>query len=1384
MPKLINTFTKGVMNKDIDPSLITQDTYIHAENIRFSTNDSNDGIGKNIKGTLQVSNSTDGSSDLKCISAIFDKNTDCIFYFLASTDGVISKIVEYNITNNQTTDVLHDDQSILKFIKGGYITGVDEINGLLLFSEWGNNPRRVNIERAKAYGKNGFTEEEIALMIKPPAQKLKITLRDSNTSIQKENNIEERMFAFSYRYRYLDGEYSSVAPFTNFAFAPKRFNYDFSTQSNKSMINRFNQVVLEFNTGSKLVTEIQLIFKQSDTLQGYIIDDFDKKLLNWGDNEQQTFVFDNLKSTRGLPKEILRNNSSKIPITSKSQALINGRLMLSNYLEDYNIKDKDRSEIEIDYTLEVVSEAVSITSPEPTVKSIRDYEVVIVYKDEWFRETTALSSKKNTIFVGNELSIKKNTIDVLLKNKPPYWAKYYQFFIRQNGKGYEQILPITFYEDGVFRWIKIESSDVDKIKEGDILYVKSDTRDILTDIVKVKVLEIKIQERNFLEDIAVTALKQVPGNYFKIKPEKFRIYQEDITFYEFKGYDDNDGANNVIGTNPNVVQAPVYYGTDGLNDLTSSGTYTGNSDERYKIEIDSIGTAAKGTVTLNSGSSGSIDSITINGVNVLSSVVNFNVDLPTTALNAASNINALTSTPNYNATASGNTITITAEELNSSYNGFIVTSTTTTITSTDVNLSGGISNTFKWSKDNGATFEATNVAITAGTAQELENGVEITFASNTGHKSDDSWFVGAKHWGTNYFGQNEDARIFAIFKGPDGDSISNGASINITYDETGDEKEYIEKSYISSANYYNLEEWFIQENIIDDLGVDADRIYFRRGTVENYPSYSQINVTTDGTGTMNLIIRGLGFEGSNADTTARVVSVLQISQISNPIIFETEPKDSLPEIFYEIGRTYEIKNNLHQADTVNSATDINQTTSLDARIKLDWFNAWSFGNGVESYKIYDEFNQKGLDEGIRVTSRTKEKYQQVLRETDITWSDVYNDDSNFNGLSAFNPSLLNWITLDKENGSIQKLHNSNGNLMVLQEEAAGLVPYNKNIIYDAQGGSVVGISTNILQRESYRPYAQGKVGISKNPESFVSVGSRNYFTDKQRGNLVRLSIDGVTEINAYGMEYEFSNLMIKNKTNLLIGGYDPKHSEYNLHLPSENGCLIFVEKAIGFTEYQTFEPDFMLSANNEFYSWKNGIMYQHNASETRNNFYGVQYESKLKFSVNHSFGSGKIFNALGIYSTHPWLAKLKTPSTAREIPKDSFDKQNEFWFSEIMGNTNDDIYNNSVFGLGSYPVSAGVININFIPDGMCVGDKIISKDITFIANEIIGVSGNTITLQNNVTHTSTFLMYAKNQNIDGASIKGNIMEVELISDETEKVEIRAVKTEAIRNINT
>ena len=90
-----------------------------------------------------------------------------------------------------------------------------------------------------------------------------------------------------------------------------------------------------------------------------------------------------------------------------------------------------------------------------------------------------------------------------------------------------------------------------------------------------------------------------------------------------------------------------------------------------------------GTVNLDSGLSGSVDTIKVNGVDIMSGAVNFNTDLATTATDVASNITAHTSTPDYNAAAVGTLITITP--VTQPDTGSVV-STSTIIVTTDTNM--------------------------------------------------------------------------------------------------------------------------------------------------------------------------------------------------------------------------------------------------------------------------------------------------------------------------------------------------------------------------------------------------------------------------------------------------------------------------------------------------------------------------------------------------------------------------------------------------------------------------------------------------------------------------------------------------------------------------
>lgn len=117
-------------------------------------------------------------------------------------------------------------------------------------------------------------------------------------------------------------------------------------------------------------------------------------------------------------------------------------------------------------------------------------------------------------------------------------------------------------------------------------------------------------------------------------------------------------------------------------------------DEHFNSSIVSdrtpTGVAATGTVTLTGGGAGSVDSVTVNGVTVTSGAVAFNVSLSQTATDLASNITAHTSTPNYSAAAVGAIVTITAASVGQTPNGYVVATTLTTITTTNVNMAGGL----------------------------------------------------------------------------------------------------------------------------------------------------------------------------------------------------------------------------------------------------------------------------------------------------------------------------------------------------------------------------------------------------------------------------------------------------------------------------------------------------------------------------------------------------------------------------------------------------------------------------------------------------------------------------------------------------------------------
>ena len=129
---------------------------------------------------------------------------------------------------------------------------------------------------------------------------------------------------------------------------------------------------------------------------------------------------------------------------------------------------------------------------------------------------------------------------------------------------------------------------------------------------------------------------------------------------------------------------------------------------------------ATGTVTL-SGSAGSVNTVTVNGVNIIDTAVPYNTNLTQTAADLADMINNSRSAPNYKASSAGAVVTIIAERgTGASVNTFVVTATLTTLTATYANMAGGVT------AANGLKMGTSVAGMLAKNAAQVWSGIAAT----------------------------------------------------------------------------------------------------------------------------------------------------------------------------------------------------------------------------------------------------------------------------------------------------------------------------------------------------------------------------------------------------------------------------------------------------------------------------------------------------------------------------------------------------------------------------------------------------------------------------------------------------------------------------------
>ncbi len=1062
--------------------------------------------------------------------------------------------------------------------------------------------------------------------------------------VEKKPLFEYVFPRFAYRWKYIDNEYSCYSPFSPVAFIGNDFEYLSSDGYNVGMTNNVRKLIIQdLIWNDDEISEIDILYKESSNTAVYVVDTLKKS------DYQNTTLPTEYEIKTELIGAVVEANQllrpwDNVPRRAKSQEIIGNRIVYGNYLQNYStvgVVNETTGQISTpvklltslfsteypDLLINDEGSSVSTTLPYSSIKSIRTYQAGVVYKDAYGRETPVFTSENSGLQVDIVNSSTVNKLAIQPTNIPPSWATHYKFFVKETSNEYYNLALDRYYlaEDGNV-WLSFPSSERNKITEESYLILKKqhDNNVAVKELNRYKILSIDNEAPDFISkfDNFVASRDVTAEN--EIEPGRVTI--EFVT-------DGDPGETFRGGLNSSA------------NKLTI--TYQGITSNKYDI--------SGSTPTEVSGN------------------YSFDVVLSQPLGNEVPNI------------ASGDALTITIyEEVTKKLPEFEgrffakinrdFAFDTNIIDSFDaqkveyavvdeidfdhpVAEGSGYSGSYHYA-DNGRGDSKDRCASTPGRYRLLGwTGYSQTYGTRMGDERNFGYTPPTRQsnkFGYVFVGQRNgvvDKMTGRISAGPltaPNGTINPGAKIRFANsDPNADFSDKLSKPYTiietqSKQSARGGMQRPNRNNCFDRNGASnwkyAVMIVLDKPITESWmPNANEWDVLETTLPSIQLI-RPV-YEGGNKVLTS-----------SNPAIFETEPRESIDlDLYYEASNAFPI-------------------SEYNTEKNLDWFNCYIYGQGVESNRIRDDYNAPFIDKGPKVSTVLDAPYSAERRGSGFIFSQIYNSTSGINRLNQFIQAEPITKDLNPIYGTIQKLHARDTDLISLCEDKCLRVLANKDALFNADGNSNVTSNQAVLGQAV--PYA-GEFGISKNPESFASYGFRVYFTDKNRGAVIRLSRDGITNIAEKGMSSFFADNLRTSTT--AVGSYDDDKDIYNLTLNNlsnywqkrlsldanyqldpdcEDGpdslvpstTISFKESVDGWTARKSFIQESGITLNNLYYTFKSGLIWLHGANTVYNNFYDVQYDSSFNVLINEMPQVVKGFSTLNYTGTASRIFEYEGPS--------------------------------------------------------------------------------------------------------------------------------------------
>ena len=1053
-----------------------------------------------------------------------------------------------------------------------------------------------------------FNQDDILVIKKPPTSSP--VVQPFYVSTITDAYMEDKMLCFAYRYKYANNEFSAISQFSEPAFTPGNFDFTTNSYLNEGMVNQDNAAYITYNTGSNSVTDIQLLFKEADSTQIKVIETFNKKQLGFVDNTDVVFEFTNRKIFTVLPDSEILRLYDNVPQLAKAQTLMGNRLMYGNYFEGYDLVTATGAKVDMKFSATFKTEPISIVdTPAHTSAGSYTYTPTSASKtvsnsvlniDLSSLVSGASKLKKGTLLTINFGFTFVEFEKVLGVDPTPTTAVFdlsWSYELSADYANVYDLITSTDFQEKIGTASTIQT----------VANAKAGLGNTLTDVFN-RIVPVNLDSTYALSQTgrtSSTALSPAKGEpitatvsgtssntlqlqilaafysdgasnsgyaYWGIVNETgtFRESTNAESLHSNRGYevgivymDDYNRASTALVSEFNAVNIPC------------SNSITRNY---IQVEIPTLQVApvwatkykfvlkpTKETYNTIYSNIAYRDTVSNSSYFLLEGENAAKVEAGDTLIVKADNTGPTT-----------RCIRTTVLEKEAQSSGFI---SIYDAAGTQVDVIGGV-----YMKINASNFSS---------IQDPNAVIAIDPIKKTCTTSGDIPTVAFPFFTT----VNRAAPLtstYDVYDVPVGSRIvmrvemrRNGAGTG-----AGGRQNYtLEQTLTASTNYTNMANWFIGDNVASILNSGIKNpgqlqvinntfispqvsngappfttanvnkgcktiselnasTYFGGGTPsvldfnENfyYRIYEDTNTQDpDGNNLIYLLVSGPLSYGSTENTEAMLeVSFTVYRGDGATYVFETAPEDALPDAWYENSESFNISNGLHLGNVQN------QTANQSALVNPGFFNCYSFGNGVESYRIRDSIKGKSITLGNRIFTTSNEEFKKAHRFADITYSGVFNDESNVNRLNEFNLGLVNFKPLEETYGDVEILFARETDVLVLQEDKISYVLAGKNLLSDSTGGGVVTsvpevLGTQIARIEDF--------GISNHPESFAAFGENKYFTDAKRNVVIKLTgssfkNEALTVISNEGMRSWFRDLFADASATQKLGGYDPYMQEY------------------------------------------------------------------------------------------------------------------------------------------------------------------------------------------------------------------------------------------------